>query len=176
LTVGAATRPPARLDPRPGTGTGPETASPTAYVYPGQLNVTRGPGVLVTILGSCVAVCLHDAHLGLGGMNHYLLPTRGAEADQPGRYGPSAIDRLMAAMLARGASRDRLVAHVIGGASVLAAYTDAEHLGLRNATVAQEVLAAHGVPVAGLDIGGTRGRKVQFSPHDGQVAVRIIGA
>lgn len=30
---------------------------------------------LSTLLGSCVAVCLFDPQSGLGGLNHFMLPT-----------------------------------------------------------------------------------------------------
>ena len=30
------------------------------------------PAEVTTILGSCVAVCLWDRYLGIGGINHYM--------------------------------------------------------------------------------------------------------
>jgi chemotaxis protein CheD len=45
-----------------------------AYLLPGQLHVSADPCQIRTILGSCVAICLWDSHLGVGGMNHFLLP------------------------------------------------------------------------------------------------------
>ncbi len=161
---------------RPGAPPAAVATLPATYVHPGQIVVTNGPGVLSTILGSCVAVCLHDAHLGLGGLNHYLLPSGGSEAGQPGRYGPSAIDELVHLMVARGASRDQMVAYVVGGASVLAAFKEADHLGLRNVGVARGALAQHRIPVIGADVGGTRGRKLLFTPRDGSVHVQLIGS
>lgn len=149
---------------------------PATYVHPGQVVVSSAGGVLSTILGSCVAVCLHDAQQGLGGLNHYLLPTGGAEADAPGRYGPTAIDELVHLMVARGARREQMVAYIVGGASVLAAFNSADHLGLRNVGVARGALAQHRIPVIGADVGGTRGRKLLFTPRDGQVHVKLIGA
>ena len=164
-----------RTAPRAGSPAGVQSL-PAAYVHPGQVLVSTGPGVLTTILGSCVAVCLHDATLGVGGLNHYLLPNHGASDAHQGRYGPTAIEQLVHAMLARGASRERMVAHVVGGARVLAAFTDGQHLGLRNAAVAREALAAHRIPIVSADVGGTRGRKLQFAPRDGQLAIHMIGA
>ena len=158
------------------SSTVPTVGGPATYVHPGQLVVSSGPGVLSTILGSCVAVCLHDPQAAIGGINHYLLPTAGSEADQPGRYGPSAIDELVHLMMVRGAARERMVAHVIGGASVLVAFNQADHLGLRNVGVARTALAQHRIPVLGADVGGTRGRKVLFTPRDGSVSVSLIGA
>ena len=46
----------------------------TVYLHPGQVFVSPDPTEVTTILGSCVAVCVFDPVLRLGGTNHYLLP------------------------------------------------------------------------------------------------------
>lgn len=64
---------------------------------------------IATLLGSCVAVCLWDPQAKIGGMNHFMLPSR-----SPGRVttdfdvllcGDFAMEALMNAMLGRGARR-----------------------------------------------------------------------
>ena len=44
-------------------------------LLPGQYFVTSQDKMLVTVLGSCVAACLFDPNTGIGGMNHFMLPT-----------------------------------------------------------------------------------------------------
>ena len=40
-------------------------------VFPGEFYVTdKADETLVTVLGSCVAACIRDPRLGMGGMNH----------------------------------------------------------------------------------------------------------
>lgn len=151
-------------------------ALPAAYVHPGQLVVSADVGVLTTILGSCVAVCLHDAKLRVGGLNHFLLPNKCGPGDVAGRYAPSAIEELIEQLLSCGSLQTRLVAKVVGGASVLAAFGESkEHLGLKNVAAAHETLASYGIPVIGTDTGGTRGRKLVFSPRDGATLVQQLG-
>ena len=151
-------------------------ALPTTYVHPGQIHATS-EGTLTTILGSCVAVCLHDPKHRIGGLNHFLLPHGSTTGENTGRYAPSAIALLVEAMLARGASAQRLVAHVVGGASVLAAFGDhAEHLGRKNAVAARDALAGYRIPIVGTDVGGTCGRKLVFSARDGATFIQLIGA
>ncbi|MBY0407732.1 MAG: hypothetical protein K2Q01_08565, partial [Rickettsiales bacterium] len=66
----------------------------------GDYYVTEKPGtMIVTILGSCVAACMRDPVLGIGGMNHFLLPEssdmnirHGTEAT---RYGAYAMEQLI---------------------------------------------------------------------------------
>jgi chemotaxis protein CheD len=131
---------------------------------------------VTTILGSCVAVCLHDAAAGIGGLNHFLLPHGSNEAESSPRYARPALEHLMALVLAEGARASRLQARLVGGARVLSAFPDDEnHLGLRNAAVARELLAARRIPIISSDIGGDRGRKLVFVPRDGSHQVHLLG-
>lgn len=149
---------------------------PATYVHPGHIAVTGEPGVLTTILGSCVAVCLHDAKLRVGGLNHYLLPNHASAPDVAARYGPVAITQLVEGMLALGAQTRRMTAQVFGGAAVLAAFgNERNHLGMRNAQLAMAMMADYGIPVIATDVGGNRGRKLTFSPRDGGSQVQMIG-
>ncbi len=52
------------------------------------------PEMLMTILGSCVAACIRDPLLGIGGMNHFLLPGDGSSGmnSDAARYGVFAMD------------------------------------------------------------------------------------
>ncbi len=85
-----------------------------------------------TILGSCVAACLHDPLAGVGGMNHFLLP--GDDNEDPGnlRYGVHAMELLINALLGLGAKRDRIEAKLFGGAHVVHNLAD---IGARNVCV-----------------------------------------
>ena len=43
-------------------------------IIQGEHAVVREPDAIIsTLLGSCIAVCLHDAEARIGGMNHFLL-------------------------------------------------------------------------------------------------------
>ena len=73
---------------------------------------------LTTVLGSCVAACIHDPVAGVGGMNHFVLArrNRGASGD-PARYGDHLMPLLIEGLLQAGAKLNRLEAQVFGGAS-----------------------------------------------------------
>jgi chemotaxis protein CheD len=160
-----------RLDWEP-----PLSALPATYVHPGQIAVTGDAGVLTTILGSCVAVCLHDATLRVGGLNHYLLPNPATTPELANRYGPDAIKHLLESMIGWGAQTKRMTAQIYGGAAVLAAFSDERnHLGMRNAHLARQLMAELGIPVTATDVGGNRGRKLTFSPREGTAHVHFIG-
>jgi hypothetical protein len=83
-------------------------------VLPGEFYVDSKDTPIVTILGSCVAVCLRDAAVQVGGMNHFLLPDGGESgiAGTAGRYGVNAMEMLINELVKRGAQRSRLEAKI----------------------------------------------------------------
>ncbi len=88
-----------------------------------EFRSARGDAVPVTLgLGSCVAILLHDPGTGVGGLAHMLLPSRSLSrsGDNPGRFPQTAVPALIDEMSALGADRRRLIARLIGGASMFA--------------------------------------------------------
>ena len=45
-----------------------------AKVLPGEFYVSKSDELITTVLGSCIAACIYDEGLGIGGMNHFMLP------------------------------------------------------------------------------------------------------
>jgi chemotaxis protein CheD len=128
--------------------------------------------VLSTILGSCVAVCLRDPVLRLGGMNHILLPDAAGGRIGAASFGASDMERLMNALLKRGALRNRLEAKVFGGAAVVSGLSD---IGARNAAFVRAFLAAEGIAMLSENTGGDRPRQVRFWPESGRAQHRFVG-
>ena len=127
------------------------------------------PAEVTTILGSCVAVCLWDRYLGIGGINHYMLPTwNGMELASP-KYGNIAIERLTERMLQLGCKKNNLVAKVFGGGEVISVSSSSMHIGERNIMVAEEMLMDQNIPIIGRSTGGKNGRKIIFNTHTGEV-------
>lgn len=127
---------------------------------------------IATILGSCVAVCLYEPHLGICGMNHFLLPRRhpGGEDDPDVVLaGDYAMEVLVNAMLARGASKSRLIAKAFGGGTVV--HSLQTMIGEDNARFAREWLQREGIALVAEDLGGPCSRKVIAVP-DGDVFCR----
>ena len=148
---------------------------PSVYLHPGQLFVAAGPATVTTILGSCVAVCVWDGTLGIGGINHYLLPTGLRTASTGLRYGNVATEQLLERLARAGTQVGNLRAKVFGGACVLDAMRSKDnHLGGKNVDMASQVLGEAGIPVVASDVGGNRGRKLIFFPHDGSALVKLL--
>jgi chemotaxis protein CheD len=133
------------------------------YLQPGQLYASGQASAVTTVLGSCVAICLWDPLVSVGGMNHYLLPFFAGAGKGSPRFGNVAVAQLVDRLVALGASRTRLQAKVFGGACVLEAFQARQgHLGEKNAGVAFKLLDELGIPVVSRDVGGRSGRKLIF--------------
>lgn len=145
-------------------------------IIQGDHVATRDPDtVLTTLLGSCIAVCLHDAGAQVGGMNHFLLGQPEAGATIGGydmqRYGVHAMELLINAMMAQGAARGRLRAHIYGGATIVAGLGG---IGGENAAFARRFIATEGIAIGHVDVGGTRARKVEFLPVEGKARSTLV--
>lgn len=144
-------------------------------VMQGQAQVSNEPLVeLTTILGSCVACCLFDPHSMVGGMNHFLLAEpqgsrAGGQFDE--HYGVYLMEVLINDMLARGASKLSMKAHLYGGANLHAGMTK---IGTANATFAVEFLARERIMLVHQDLGGTQARRVDFLPARGKARCRAV--
>ena len=109
-----------------------------AKILPGEYYFTAKDMMIVTVLGSCVSACLRDRVSGVGGMNHFMLPDGGGDADSPisasMRYGTYAMEILINELLKAGARRENLEAKVFGGGNVLRGFV-AINVGERNAEI-----------------------------------------
>ncbi|WP_406818599.1 chemotaxis protein CheD [Novosphingobium ovatum] len=144
-------------------------------ILQGQARVSAGPRVeFSTVLGSCVATCLFDPEIEVGGMNHFLLaePPPGAHTgDFDEHYGVYLMELLINEMLAHGAAKSRLRAHLYGGANLNSGFA---RIGTKNAEFAKAFLASERITVVRADLGGTQARRVDFRPARGQVRCRTV--
>jgi len=141
----------------------------------------RGDAVIVTLgLGSCVAIMLHDAAAGAGGMAHILLPSRSLahDATNPAKFPDTAVPFLVERLRTLGADPRRLVAKLVGGASMFAQLMTpgSVQMGERNIVAARNALRAASIPLAREAVGGGAGRSVRFHVADGHVEIRSVGS
>jgi chemotaxis protein CheD len=144
-----------------------------------DLNVGDTDDVLVTVgLGSCVAIVLHDAVAGVGGLAHILLPSPALsrDADNVAKFPQTAVPRLLELMTSRGASARRIAARIAGGASMFAALapSGAIQMGERNIVATRLALNLNGLPLVAEAVGGDYGRTVRFFVRDGRVRVSSV--
>lgn len=146
-----------------------------AKILPGEYCVSSTGMLLVTVLGSCVAACIRDRELGLGGMNHFMLPedSRKETAGASARYGTFAMEILINHLLKLGARRSRLEAKVFGGGAVMASLANS-NVGVRNADFVLDFLATEKIPVLASDLLDSYPRKVYYFSDTGRVLVKKL--
>ena len=148
-----------------------------AKILPGEYYFTGKDMLIVTVLGSCVAACIRDRVSGVGGMNHFMLPDGGNDADSPVsasmRYGTYAMEILINDLLKAGAKRENLEAKVFGGGAVLRGFI-AINVGERNAHFVRAYLRAENIRIVAEDLNDVHPRKVYFFPRTGKVLVKKL--
>ena len=146
-------------------------------ILPGEYFVTQRDLVIVTVLGSCVSVCLRDRLSGIGGMNHFMLPGNNDGGISPisasARYGVYAMELLINHLLKLGARRNCFEAKVFGGGSVLRGMT-ANNIGDRNVEFVRDYLHTEHIPVVAEDLLDIYPRKVYYFPATGRVMVKKL--
>lgn len=141
------------------------------FLFPGTIFADPRNYQISTILGSCVAVCLWDSVMRIGGVNHYMLPLWNGEGLATPKFGNIAIEKLLARMFAMGCRREQLVAKVFGGANLMGTGKEVFLIGDRNVLLAYQMLEEYGIPVVAGDVGGRTGRKIILQAESGVVLV-----
>lgn len=133
--------------------------------------------MLVTILGSCVSVCVRDPIAMVGGMNHILLPgnkhTVSKKID-PGfatRFGAFAMEELINGVLKLGGKKERLEIKLFGGGNVI---NNSAMIGTKNVKFVHEYLKNEGLKIVSEDVGGDRPRRIHYFPDTGKVMMRVL--
>ncbi|MDC0684860.1 chemotaxis protein CheD [Sorangium atrum] len=154
----------------------PPPSSPLAhYLTPGNIFASDEPTIITTIVGSCVSICLWEPALGVGGMNHYVLPSCPNLGLALGRFGDTAFQQLVDRLAAFGATPRSLQARIVGGACMISAFRERDsHLGHQNVAVGLMMLRAAGIRVIHQDTGGSQGRKLIFRTDDGSAAIQPL--
>ncbi len=151
-----------------------------AKILPGELYVSTQGEMIATVLGSCVSACIRDKKLGVGGMNHFMLPEQSEHSSdvwgsnpvtQNSRYGTWAMEFLINEILKRGGQRKNLEVKLFGGGQMIASMSD---IGQRNILFVYNYLHNEGLEIVKADVGDVYARKVLYFPDTGSVKMRRI--
>ncbi len=149
------------------------------FLQPGELFVADAGYQIRTILGSCVSITLWHPDTCLGGMSHFLLPTRGSVVpirDLDGRYGDEALQLMLADLHAHGVSPGRCQAKIFGGGNMFPGHDRAGkiNVGQRNGEAARELLRKQGIPLLSESLFGHGHRQIIFDLSKGDVWARQV--
>jgi chemotaxis protein CheD len=134
----------------------------------------RDDELFATVLGSCVAACVHDPVVKIGGMNHFLLPSNendGNASSENARYGVYAMEMLINDMLKAGAQKARMEFKVFGGGNVI---NNSTRIGSKNAAFVRTFLRDEGYKIVSEDLEGEQPRSLHYYPTTGKVMMRKL--
>ncbi|MEJ2572579.1 MAG: chemoreceptor glutamine deamidase CheD [Gammaproteobacteria bacterium] len=152
----------------------------SAKLQPGQYYVTMQDEAIATVLGSCISACIRDRVFGIGGMNHFMLPSTTNSMrdggydpipDEAARYGAFAMELLINSILKSGGRRENLEIKVVGGGRILANLSD---IGRHNIRFVRKFLETEKLPIISEDLGDIYPRKVIYFPATGKVRVKKL--
>lgn len=146
----------------------------------GEIQISRDPAAVLTCLGlgSCIGLGAYDPVARVAGMAHIVLPASdGKNGPLASRYADVAVPALLAELRKLGALSLRLVVKLAGGAQMSKSpgHLATFQIGERNYTAVQGVLAQHRIAVAGVDVGGNRGRTMRLYVESGRATVTTVG-
>ena len=145
-----------------------------------DLKLCKSPDAITTLgLGSCVGIALRDPITKVGGLAHIMLPdsTKIANNQCIAKFADTGIAELVRIMVENGASRNRIVAKIAGGAQMFALQSKSETMavGARNAEAVTKILGEMKIPILARDTGDSYGRTVEFFPETGDFVIKAVG-
>lgn len=137
--------------------------------------------MLVTYaLGSCLGITVFDPVAKVAGMLHAMLPDSAIDpakaAANPAMFVDTGVPELFRQAYKLGATKERLVCKVAGGAAVLeGAREDLFEIGKRNFVMLRKLLWKNGVLLKAQDVGSNVSRTMLLSAATGEVTLKING-
>lgn len=148
-----------------------------AKILPGEYYVTKNNEMITTVLGSCISVCIYEPSIGMGGMNHFMLPSSNSINDSEDllsdsfRYGDVAMERMINDLLRNGADKRKIIFKAFGGGQIIQQMTS---IGDRNIRFLRKFMMLEGYKLSASDLGGIHPRKVNFFPQEGRVMMKKL--
>jgi chemotaxis protein CheD len=146
------------------------------FLFPNTIYASNKPARILTILGSCVAVCLYDDVLNFGALNHYMLPWWGGDGIPSPKYGDIAVLRLIDRMCSFGCRKENMVAKIFGGADQHSIGSKGYEIGARNIVTAEQVLQKESIQIIARSTGGGLGRKIVFHTESNKVLMKYLSS
>ncbi len=145
-------------------------------IHPGELYVSSEDEIIATLLGSCVAVCLHDNEKKISGMNHYMLEGKLSGSfnnfESTNKHAFHSLAMLIKEMLKHGCKKENITAKVFGGGKVLAGEMKFHTIPEDNVTAAKIILEMEDIVITESDTGGKFTRKVLLESRTGKVFLK----
>ena len=147
------------------------------FLHPGDF-LFGEPGTHIhTVLGSCIAITLWHPILNIGGMCHFVLPTRklnDGDGKLDGRYGDEAMQWFDQAVFLHGTQYAEYTCKIFGGANMFGQNANSKEdlIGEKNAAAAMQFLMARKAEISVVHVGEEGHRRIAFDVETGDVWVK----
>ena len=152
---------------------------PVTFLKPGEIKFSKKPDLIVTVLGSCVAIVLYSRAHQVGAMCHGVMPTMKSEHSDENRF--KYVDQSFLYMLNHfqkmGIDSRKLEVKVFGGSETLRIPDRKSRLtsvGKSNIHVAFHLIEKSKMNLTAFDVGGNTGRKIYFYTETGEVLLKRL--
>lgn len=147
------------------------------FLQPGELCFGDRRTRIRTLLGSCVALVFWHPQRLIGGMCHYLLPSRrfGRPGNLDGCYGDEAIALLLSEIRAAGARPEEFDIRLFGGGAMFPGLYRGRAgaaVGRKNVEAARQIIGGYRLAFTAEHVEGNGYRNLVFDIRTGQVALR----
>jgi chemotaxis protein CheD len=141
-----------------------------------ELKAENRPVELVTTVGSCVAICLHDSKKKCGGLAHIMLPDSVISPNDslPAKFADTAVPALVRSIRNLGGNPARLSGKIAGGANMFPNFAHALNIGKKNIDAVKTALEKNNIKLVAEDVGGSNGRRIAFNIATGVASVRKL--
>ena len=129
---------------------------------------------LLTSVGSCVEICVHDPIHKCGGLAHIMLANSSDPSHEPlpSKFADTAVPALAKGIERLTGKETRLTARIAGGANMFPTLTNSLDIGGKNVKAVKKALQNHNIRLAGEDVGGDHGRRISFNVASGLTVIR----
>lgn len=148
------------------------------YLLPGDLHFGDENTRIHTVLGSCISITLWHPRLHIGGMCHFMLPSRGtgkpSNGSLDGHYADEAIELLLCEIAKHKTRPDEYQVKLFGGGNMfrLALTENTFNVARDNVEAARALLDINGFDTHAEHMGGSGHRRIIFDLYDGSVLVK----
>jgi chemotaxis protein CheD len=144
------------------------------HVGMGQAAVAPPGGTLQAVLGSCIGLALYHPRLKRSALAHVVLPDSNGNGSCPAKFADTAVPHLVALLAAEGVPAAGLVAKLAGAASMFG-NSGPIQIGESNIAAVKAALEKARISIAGLDLGGGKGRRMKIDGDVGRATVEVVG-
>ncbi len=154
----------------------PRTNSIDIFLLPGKFYFAEAPLCIQTLLGSCVAITMWHPQRRIGGMCHYMLPSREVRGHQlNGKYADETMRMFEQEAQRYNTKLQEYQIKLFGGGSMFTyPHSQQRHINIakNNVAMAHKLLDKYGLQFTAQDLGRSGYRNVIFDLSSGDVWVK----